>query len=161
MGYFVSRQRDYKDNCLYVEVAVGKTNAGKDILTSRYPGEQKNLVDPRDAIRIAEEIYRKWDRDYGDEKKRLKIISSNISIYEFSAMGIAAARNWADNIYKSMTKCGSCNRPISSSKQTYEHEHLVNLIFCTEACCGKRYRDVYGQEPEKIYSGPQKKGLKK
>lgn len=161
MGYFISRQRDFKDNTLYVEVAVGKAHAGPDILTSRYNNEQKNLVDPRDAIKIAEEIYRRWDRDYGDEKKKLRIVGIPTTlVYEFSTMGVAAAKTWADRIYHSMAKCGACGKAMGN-RAPYEHEDLVNLVFCTELCCSRKYRDAYGIEPKQIVPGSKKMILKK
>src|SRR5271156_2983451 len=106
MGYFVSRQRDFKDNCLYIEIAVGgKAKAGEDLLTIRYTGEQKNLVDPRDAVSAATSIYKNWEKDYWDEKKRLRIVGiATPLVYELTPKGIEAAKGWADKVFAGMKK---------------------------------------------------------
>lgn len=161
MGYFISRQRDFKDNTLYIEIAVGKKNAGIDVLTLRYPGEQKNLVDPRDAVNIAENIVKRWERDYGDEKKMLRIVGMpQPLVYDTSAKGIAAAKVWASKVFNSMTKCAACTKAMGN-RDPYQHEDLVNLAFCTEYCCAKKYKDTYGIEPKKIVSKKEKLTKKK
>lgn len=162
MGYFVSRQRDFKDSGLYVEIAVGgKVKAGEDILTARYTGEQKNLVDPRDAVNVSEQIFRHWDRDYGDEKKQLRIVGIETPlVFEFSTRGVAAAKTWADRIFANMAKCGNCHKAMGN-RDLYEHEDLSNLVFCSEMCCASRYRNIYGVEPPRIASNKQKKAVKK
>lgn len=160
MGYFISRQRDFKDNGLYIEVAVGgKVKAGEDILTIRYTGEQKNLVDPRDAINIAESIYRSWEKDYGDERKKLRIVGLTTPlVYEFSSAGVAAAKQWANKVFEGMKKCGNtaCGKAMGS-RDPYEHDDLANLVFCTELCCARKYRDTFGTEPPRIASNKEKK----
>jgi hypothetical protein len=163
MGFFVSRQRDFKSNFLVVEIAAGgPKKAGPDILTARYAGEQKNLVDPRDALNVAERIYKLWERDYWDEKKYLKIIvdSQNIYMLDFSPKGLAVAQAWADKVYATMEKCGSCKRMMGNSA-LYEVDEIPNMVFCDEACCARKYRDMFGKEPPKISSGKTYRWAKK
>lgn len=162
MSYFVSRQRSYPDNLLFVEIAIGgASKAGKDILPLKYPGENKNLVSPKDAFNIAHAILIKWDRDYADEKKKLKITGSAGSIvYDFTPKGIAAAKLWADKILASIEKCGACNK-VMGNRAVYEHDGLSNLVFCSEICCAKKYRDTYGVEPPQILSNKSKRVLVK
>lgn len=162
MGFFVSRQRDSKDDCLYIEIACGgPKKAGPDILTARYDGEQKNMVDPRDAVNAAERIYKLWDRDYWDEKKQLKIVvdEKNRYIVDFSMAGLTKAKNWANLVYASMDKCGNCQKTMGN-KESYEHADLPNVVFCTEMCCARKYRDTFGKEPGRIYSDKDKKAAK-
>ena len=157
MGYHISRQRDFKSNCLFVEIAVGgKTKAGPDVLTARYPQEQKTYIDPRDTINIAEAIFQKWDRDYADEIKKLRIVGiENPLTYDFTPKGIAAAKMWADRIFANMSKCNACGKPMGN-REPYNHNDLVNKTFCSEYCCSNKYRDVYGVEPAKITTGHKK-----
>lgn len=153
MGYYISRQRDYKDGGLYIEIAVGgKTKAGKDILTPRYEGELKNLIDPRDALSAAVNIHSHWDRDYGDEKKKLRVVGGATTFsFEFSTKGIAAAKSWADKIYSGMEKCGHCNKAMGK-RDPYSVDDIPNAVFCTEVCCARKYRDMFGVEVMKINS---------
>jgi len=75
MGFFISRQRDGLDNCLYIEIVCGgPKHAGKDILPFKYNSDcdGKNLVSPIDAVAAAERIYKRWQLDYHDEEKRLQ-----------------------------------------------------------------------------------------
>jgi hypothetical protein len=170
MGYYVSRQRCAKDNCLFVEIAVGgKSKAGLDILGIRYAGECKNLVDPRDAINSAERIYRAWEIDYADEKKQLKIVgqvngpivgsTNKPMVFDFTSKGIASARAWADKIFASMKKCGACQKAMGS-RDPYEMDDMPNLVFCTEYCTARKYRDLFGVEPPRIQSTDAKKQMK-
>jgi hypothetical protein len=152
MAYFISRQRDYSDNCLYIEIAVSKKNAGIDVLTPRYVGEQKNLVDPRDAITIAEKMYRQWEHDYFDEPKRLRIVGIPTPlVYDCTTKGFASAKIWADKTFANMKKCGECRKAMGN-RDPYEHEDLSNLVFCSEYCASKKYRDTYGVDAGKILS---------
>lgn len=162
MGYFVSRQRDFKNNSLYVEIAAGgKAKAGADFLTVRYSGEQKNLIDPRDAVNIAENIFKAWDRDYGDEKKKLRIVGLPTTLeYEFSPKGIDAAKSWADKIFESMKKCGHCGKAMGN-RDPYEHDDISGTAFCSEQCCARKYKDMFGIEPPRLSSNKEKKGIKK
>jgi len=158
MGYFVSRQRDFKDNSLYVEVAVGgPAKAGVDLLTVRYTNERKNLVDPRDAIRIATDIYKYWDKDYGDERKKLRIVGLPTPlVYDCTAKGFDAAKDWANKVFANQKKCACCGKAMGN-RDPFEHADLANLMFCTEYCCGQKYRDTYGIELPPIASNKDKK----
>lgn len=164
MGYYISRQRYSIDNCLYVEIAIGgPSKSGPDKLPVRYTGENKNLVDPRDAVNNAEKIYKSWELDYADEKKQLKIVGivngANIStVYEFTTKGITSAKAWADKVFTSMEKCGACQKAMGS-RDPYEVEDLPNQVFCTEYCCAKKYRDTFGVEPPRVYSAKIKKQM--
>src|ERR1019366_8675119 len=111
MGFYLSRQRDFKDDCLYIEIANGgQKNAGIDILTPRYTHECKNFIDPRDAVRLALEMYKRWQLDYHDEIKRLRIVdTAKIFVLDFDQRGANFATGWADKIYTTMTKCNKCN----------------------------------------------------
>lgn len=157
MAVYLTRQRDFKDGCLYIELAVGgPSKAGKDILTPRYYGEKMNLVDPRDAVRLAETIFKKWDKDYGDETKRLRIVGINpIITFDMTAKGIIGAKNWAEKLSAAMKKCAACNK-IMGNRSPFEHTGLANQVFCTEYCIAKKYRDNFGVELEKML--PKKKG---
>jgi hypothetical protein len=158
VGYNITRQRDYNDGCLFVEIAVGgPKNAGPDILTARYAGEQKNLVDPRDAVNIAEQIFKRWDKDYGDETKRLRIVGlEQPLVFDFSTKGIAAAKAWADRVFATMAKCCYCGKAMGN-RDPFTHDDLINVVFCSEACCATRYRDVFGIELPRIVSNKKKK----
>jgi|ERR1700722_2674254 len=163
MSFYISRQRDFKSNTLIVEIACGgPKKASPDILTARYKGEQKNLVDPRDAINVAERIYKLWDRDYFDEKKFLRIIVDSKTNYlsDFSSKSLATARAWANKIYASMDKCGNCNKAIGNSAP-FEIDDIPNKVFCTEMCCANKYRDMYGKEAPRVFSAKDKKAIKK
>lgn len=147
MGHFLSRQRCAKDNCLYVECAVGGPKvAGKDILPPKYEGEQKNLVDPREAISIAEKIYKKWSLDYHDEGKRLRIVGKDMNfVFDFSTKGITAARAWADKVHSGMNKCGHCSK-VMGNRDPFVIDDLPNSVFCTEVCLALKYKHLFGVE---------------
>lgn len=151
MSFFISRQREFKNNQLFVEIAVGgKKNAGEDLLTKRYESEQKNLVDPRDSVNVAERIYKKWQLDYHDEKKQLKIVGKDFcDVYEFDPKGLKSARDWANKTFASMTKCGACNKAMGN-REKFDHSDLSTSVFCSEICIATKYRQTFGVELPRV-----------
>lgn len=163
MAFYISRQRNFKDNRLYVEVCtIGKSKSSPDKLNVRYEklGENKLLVDPRDSINAAERIYKQWHLDYHDEGKQLKIIGRDFcNIYEFNAQGLKSARDWANKAFVNMTKCGSCNKAMGS-RDPFEHSDLAASVFCSEICIATKYRQTFGVELPRVASSNSKlKGL--
>jgi hypothetical protein len=154
MAFFVSRQRYSHNNCLYVEIAIGSKNKSEDILPVRYAkyGEGKNLVDPRDAVRLASSIHQRWNLDYQDETKKLSIVGlvnkegkAVRHVFDFNAKDMASVQAWAEATFKSMTKCSSCARPIGS-KKPLEDTSLPEKSFCSEVCYANLYRQMFGKE---------------
>jgi hypothetical protein len=162
---FVSRQRDAKDNLLFLEIVCGgPSKAGADILPFRYKdkGEGKNLVSPIDAVLCAERIYKAWQNDYPDENKQLRIVNDGPKpiVYDCGPKGFIAAKKWAADVYSSMEKCGGCKKPMGS-KDPFEHEDIANMVFCTEVCAATKYRDMFNVEMPAIVSNKTKKAARK
>ena len=160
MGFKISRQRYAHDNCLYVEIAVGSKNEGKDILPTRYQkqGEGKNLVDPRDAVRLAKELVKRWNLDYADETKKLSVVGLVDKdgkpikfVADFSDKDMMQVARWAETTYSGMSKCSGCQRAIGG-KSPFEHDDLPGACFCTEVCLANRYRDLFGKEAPNVLS---------
>lgn len=147
MGVFTSRQRCFEDNRLYIELACGgPKKAGADILPFKY-GEGKNLVDPRDALKIAIDVYKAWDLQYWDERKSLKIIDgSKVMIYECDAKGFAAASKWAEKAAAAMDKCGNCQKLIGTTSTPIDSDDIPNRVWCSEMCYSTSYRNMFGIE---------------
>lgn len=155
MSFKISRQRYAHDNCLYVEIAVGSKNMSDDILPIRYNkyGEGKNLVDPRDAVRLSKELFKRWNLDYADETKKLSIVGLASkdgkpvrAVFDFrSDAELKQAERWADNTFNSMPKCSYCNRCIGS-KKPLEDAALPGKSFCQENCFANLYRNMFGKE---------------
>ena len=157
MSFKLSRQRYASDNCLYIEIAIGSKNTSKDILPVRYnkQGEGKNLVDPRDAVRLSKDILKRWNLDYQDENKKLAIVGLTDkdgkpirAVFDFEK-DFSAVERWAETTFQSMSKCNSCQRPMSKAVP-YEHSDLQGKSFCSEVCLANRYRDVFGKEAPKV-----------
>jgi hypothetical protein len=153
MGFYISRCRPSKDNCLYVEIANGgKTKACQDMLPEKYEGEQKNLVSPIDAVNTSIKIYKKWQIDYHDEQKKLKIIDKGFAggekIFDFDKSGIGSALKWADVISKTMKKCGHCKRLLGTTGTLLDHDDIPDTVFCSQNCLATTYKDRFGNEPQ-------------
>lgn len=152
MGFGVNRQRIKEDNCLYVEIACGKKNVSPDILTPRYKdsGEGKYLIDPRDAVNIAERIYKLWDRDYWDEKKRIRIVEgkNQVKLFDFDKKGLEAAKNWAEKTAQVLDKCGHCAKLIGA-REPFGIDEIPNLLFCSDYCLCTKYNAMFGVELQK------------
>ena len=153
MGFFISRQRDGLDNCLYIEIVCGgPKHAGKDILPFKYNSDcdGKNLVSPIDAVAAAERIYKRWQLDYHDEEKRLRIIDDKAKhVFEFDAKGLTSAKSWANKVYASMDKCKHCGT-ILGAKIPFTIDDIPNAVFCCEAHLAVKYRDMFGIEPPSV-----------
>lgn len=147
MAFYVSRQRDNVSGRLFVEIACGGSKkASPDTLTPKYNGEGKNLVSPKDAVMVAERIFKQWDQNYADESKALRIIDGkNITEFAFDKTGIAAANIWGEKTLADLDKCGACAKPMGN-RAAFETEHIPTQVFCSEVCISKRYRDMFNQE---------------
>lgn len=152
MGYYISRCRPSTDNCLYVEIATGgKTKACEDMLPAKYEGEQKNLVSPIDAVNVCIKIQKKWELDYHDEQKKLKIVDNHFTageqVFNFDKKGIYKAMIWATEVAKAMKKCHNCKRLLGTTGDILEHDDIQNSVFCSQNCLATTYKDRFGNEP--------------
>lgn len=149
MSFKLTRQRDAKDNRLFVEIACGgPKSSGPDVLTDRYVllGEGKNLINPKDAVNIAERVHKKWHMDYPDENKALRIVGiENPLEFSFTKQGIADAHKWADKVVSEMSKCGNCDR-VMGSRAPFTVDDIANRVFCSEVCIATKYRQMFGVE---------------
>lgn len=144
--FFVSRQRVYPQKFLAIEITTnGKKAAGEDILPFNFDGEGKNLIDPRDAVRVAARIYKQWVANrHPDENIFLILKQDKPIILEFSAKSIKYAENWAEKMYNSLPKCGSCNRIVKIKKSC--SMKVLDGYYCSEYCASNKYRQIYGKE---------------
>lgn len=161
MAFYLSRQRQYPEGFLYIEIAInGKAHAGPDVLTPKFSAELRNFVNPKDAIRLAEEVYNQWSI-YSDEIIKLRIVGKDMApiILDCNKRGFEAANLWADKVYSGMKKCGNCNKPMGN-RDVFETEDISNLVFCSEVCISRKYRDMFGVEAPKIVSNKAKNAIK-
>jgi|SRR5271166_946011 len=160
MGFKITRQRYHEENNgqgqLAVEVCSGTKFVGEDVLTTRYKdlGESKYLVSPIDAVNCAVRIMKKWNLDYHDELKKLSFVNvdGQGSKHYFdinSKYEVAQLEKLATQIMNSMSKCGSCQRPLGATKNIFNTDALPNIEFCDEACAASKYRDMYKAEMPK------------
>lgn len=151
-GFYVSRQRYFSDNSLYVEIATGgKNKASKDVLPERYKGEQKSYKYPKDALTVACKIYKQWYHQYNtDENIKLSIVDEKLGnlVLWFDADDLRKAETWADQAFKNLVKCESCAKPVGSKKKAFTDPKLPGY-YCNEVCISRQYRAIYGVEWKK------------
>lgn len=144
-GFFVSRQRYYQDNNLYVEIASGgRKKASPDLLSIRYPEEQKSYKYPSDALKVAVRVYKKWYRQYNtDENIRLSIVDEKLGnlILRFDERDLKHAERWAGEAFKNLVRCEWCNRPLGNPKRAVKDDKLPGL-YCNEICASKKYIEI-------------------
>lgn len=164
MGYKITRQRYFTDNVLAVEVTCGTKHVGEDVLTTRYKdfGESKYLVSPIDAINCALSIYKRWHNDYSDELKKVAVVNfdgkGTKKYYDISnKRELAQLEKLAADAFSSMNKCGNCQRALGSNSPTFESEHIPGRLFCQEACCSRKYHDMFGVEMPTVKAAKKKK----
>lgn len=162
MAYYVSRQRYYPSQELAIEIAPGRKNAGKDILSFKYDGEDKNLVDPRDAVNIAIRIYKQWDLYQSlTEKVYLNITHPGGGKFTLDKTGIVKAQKWAEKEYQNSAKCGACQRLLGSNSKKIINFKNLDGAYCSEYCLVNKHKQVYGKAPDqkeldKIINPPDK-----
>lgn len=163
MGFFISRQRESKNDTLYVEIAVGKSNAGTDILKTRYmeAGESKNLYSPIEAAIKSIRIMEMWNKELPEEAKRFRVIldkNDHLS-FNYSPKDISKLNEWAETTYNKLDKCIQCSKIFSGKRTkikidskgmdpTIVFEELDKLSFCSTDCVTIKYRAITGQSPE-------------
>lgn len=161
MAFYISRQRYYEQDQLVVEIACGGIKkAGKDILTKKFDGEQKNLVDPRDAHSIAAKIIPKWDATYSDEKKLIALVNADgkgsVKYYDPSnSRDMEKFKKWSEDTFSSMKKCSSCQKGMGN-RDPFAIDDIPNKNFCSEYCIAKKYRELFGIEISKITNSADK-----
>ncbi len=136
MAYFVSRQRYYYSGENLVEVTEGGVDyAGADMLHPKYPGEAKEYIDPREAVRAALAIRDLWRAD-GEAEVVVAVgctLGMGIELEEGTDEYNLA---WAEKQWESLEKCDRCGEPLGRDTYTLED---YGETFCSEYCADRAW----------------------
>jgi len=149
MSFFVSRQCIWPEGILYVEISPhGIDHASADMLGVKFPGEGKEYVDPREAVRVAIEICNAWRKTTKTDGKRpsiaLVVPMSMPEPYTYKQI-----RKWADQAWERLVKCPRCGDVVPKTK--WRH-NLCDEPFCSENCCNLDYEDQQKADGPDLYT---------
>ena len=146
----VTRQHQWPEGDYVVEVSSGGIDyCNPDALCKRYKGEFEEFHDPREAIKVAINIAKEWQKDR--TSKRIKIGTGATLGYSMPFDGENVKLNdgdWneplfsilienAEKEYADMDKCEQCGELLG--KERYGNHEVGEYDCCSEYCAEKRW----------------------
>jgi len=162
MKYYVSRQRQWPDGDLMVEVAVGGLDyANPGMLAEKFPqwGEGREFTDPREAANAAVSVWEVWKQTSPTTEIGIGHGATGGMTMPFSDCGADALAEWAEAAYEALPKCAECGELLGA--ETYTHESADDDRFCREYCAEENYRrqqedngpDEHGESDDDDFNG--------
>ena len=153
MSYYVSRQMQWPDGQLYVEIAGGGLDySSPGMLSGDWDGEGE-YTDPREAAENAWTLFVKW---IGKEPKEDIRISwgYNMDMFVISEDDMTKSKEeldtWAEKEYESLAKCYKCGELVIEEWKWIDHDDYdEDLIFCSENCVEQAHWDWLKENAEK------------
>lgn len=142
--YAVTRQRQWPGGTHIVEIACeGLDYSGSDALAQKYPGEFSQHEDPRDAARVALDIWRAWKEDRPMDDPRL-IAAYGCDLFLHTDSDFLTPQElaeWAEAEYDGLEKCPVCGDIMPENGETYGNIFTIEMDdeypFCSEYCAEK------------------------
>ncbi|GMU20596.1 MAG: hypothetical protein AMXMBFR13_06930 [Phycisphaerae bacterium] len=143
----VSRQRQWPDGKCVVEISSGgRDYANPDGLVPRYPGEFEEYQDPREAVKVAVEIAREWQKDTPKEVILIDHGATGGFSMPFDGMepsgeNLRVLQEWAEAEYEILEKCDRCGAVLPVDRRGkpefwYPCDAGPDFgKFCSEQCC--------------------------
>lgn len=140
MSYYVSRQCQWPDGLLIVEVAAGGIdNSGPGAFESNYEGEGQEYNSPVEAVEAAINICRAWRKDKPETRPSVGVGCTLGGMFGIEPCTFGKAREWAIKGLEKLPKCDGCGE-VLSKKERYQHEfNDSDVSFCSEYCCEQDY----------------------
>ncbi len=142
--WFVSRQRNWPDGDLVVEIAAGGLDySNPGMLVSKYSGEGQEYTDPREAVEAAIKIATAWRKDAPKEEIGIAHGSTGGWTMPFEGEPLTdetfkELREWADAAWESQPKCDVCGGLREETYTLTEDPEAGH--FCSENCADKQQR---------------------
>lgn len=144
--YTITRQLQWPDGDKIVEISEGGIDyTNPDALAQKYPNEFEEFEDPREAVTAAIEICQAWRKD-GETNASIGIGATGGMTMPFDEISFEDAKNWADEIWKKIEKCPSCDKVMEDAQEWYEAGEFINNDFlpfddgfkyCSQICAEK------------------------
>lgn len=127
----ISRQIQWPNGTPIVEISAGGIDyTNPDALSPEYEGEFEEFIDPREAVRTAIEICRRWRKD-GEKKAYLGIGATGGMTMPFEPTTFKNAEKWAEKCWESLEKCEWCGGILP---EEFWMDEFGNGKFCSESC---------------------------
>ena len=150
--YAITRQ-DYwgseDDERYCVEIATGGLDyANADALAGKYPGEFDVYEDPREALDVAIEIAKAWQKDQPDIIVNISHGFTGGMSMPFEPSDEDELKEWAQKEYDKLPKCARCGGVIKEAWFN-PHSAFTGFEFDSEYCADQDYFDNL-EEEEKL-----------
>lgn len=131
--YYISCQHYWEDGRYIVEISEGRNYANPDMLVAKfsYLGEDKEFLNPIDAVEAAIQIKNKWQK-ISTETIHLGYGSTGGFTMPFDSSSDKEAIEWGELEYEKLTKCEECGKILGD---TWWEDDFGDLKFCCELCC--------------------------
>jgi hypothetical protein len=148
--FFVNRQQYWgqeDSDRMFVEIAVGGSDyANPDMLNPKYSGEAEEYTDPREAVKVAFEIQRKWQLDAPNETINVGYGYTGGATMYFDACTLEDATQWAETRYEKLPKCAHCGGVLGS--ETWTLECTDDDKYCRQYCAEEAETAYYKDQDE-------------
>ena len=157
MSYFVSRQSQWPEGTLCVEINSGGTDhANPGMLVEKYPGEGREYDNPVEAVEAGIKIARWWQDDRPAET--ILIAHGATGGYTMPFEGeelndetFAGLRAWAAGVYEKFPACDQCGKKMPGGPECTNHEN--DEQFCGSYCAEERERFLWKDGIEQRVEG--------
>lgn len=141
--YYVSRQHYYYQDIYVVEIAYPSIDySSPDMLIYKYKGEGETFNDPREALAVAVEIRKAWQKD---TEKEIGITYGSFDGIEGEPYeDIEELKQTIQKEYDSLPKCDYCNELIDGKEYYINPDsEFSGEKFCSESHAERAYLDGY------------------
>lgn len=157
MKFFVSRQVEFPDGDMVVEIAQGGSDyANADMLSPMWAslGEGKEFTDPRAAVEAAINVRDMWKsvRDSVEREGEIHISFGCTMGFTLplTRMSDDELKSKADTLFDKLPKCAQCGDLLG--KETFTHDFAIpGESFCREYCAETNYNNEVNSD-EKEYN---------
>ena len=149
--YYVSRQLQWPDGMMYVEIAVGGLDYSSPGMLANDLGGEGDYSDPREAANAAWELAKIWQEKEPEEEIHLAY-GYNMDMFvipeEDTVTERAELDAWAETEYNSLPKCNRCGETFDG--QGYILYDWDEFVYCSETCAELTGWEYYNELEEEV-----------
>jgi len=149
--YYVSRQMQWPDGMMYVEIAVGGLDYSSPGMLANDLGGEGEYTDPREAASVAWELAKIWQEREPEEEIHLAY-GYNMDMFAIPEADTVQEKveldTWAEAEYNSLPMCAQCGELIEN-EPLYLESWGEDSQFCSENCAHLCYCD-WTEELEEV-----------
>lgn len=144
MSYIVTRQLQCPNGAAVVEISEGGWDyVNPDALVEKYPGEFEEFKDPREAVKTAIAVAKRWREDEPELEIGIGAGYTGGYTMPFEPQEIDDLKKWADEEYLRLPRCARCGEILESDSTIFVEE--FDEMFCSQFCVDNAYSAYYDE----------------